>query len=52
MAEERESSQRSTSSAADPALGQAALFPEQDMLSIAEDIGYRGPTACSAAGIT
>jgi len=52
VAEERKSSQGSTGDAADAALGQAALFPEQDMLSIAEDIGYRGPTACSAAGIT
>jgi len=34
------------------ASGQGALFPEQDVLAIAEDIGYRGPTACKAAGIT
>lgn len=31
---------------------QSALFPESEVLSIAEDIGYRGPTACNAAGIT
>ena len=31
---------------------QEALFPEQDVLPIAEDIGYRGPVVCKAVGIT
>ncbi len=31
---------------------QEALFPDSDLLLIGQDIGYRGPTACTAAGIT
>lgn len=31
---------------------QQSLFPEAEVLAVPEDIGYRGPTACKAAGIT
>ena len=36
----------------DAGAGQGELFAESELLAIAEDIGYRGPTACAAAGIT
>ena len=42
----------SQGSTADHAGTQEALFPETDLLAIAEDIGYRGPTACTVAGIS
>lgn len=31
---------------------QAALFDDRDLRPLPDDIGYRGPVACSAAGIT
>lgn len=31
---------------------QEALFPEEDVLPISEDLGYRGPVVCKAVGIT
>ena len=31
---------------------QTALFDDRDLRPLPEDIGYRGPTACNAAGIT
>jgi DNA-binding transcriptional MerR regulator len=34
-----------------PTAGQGLLFTD-DLPELAEDIGYRGPTACKAAGIT
>jgi DNA-binding transcriptional MerR regulator len=34
-----------------PAAGQGLLFTD-DLPELSEDIGYRGPTACKAAGIT
>jgi DNA-binding transcriptional MerR regulator len=46
-----------TSAAGDPRGAQGALFEPDEALGIAHDtdagdLGYRGPTACSAAGIT
>ena len=32
--------------------GQQGLLFDDDLPSLPEDIGYRGPTACAAAGIT
>ncbi|MBA2774661.1 MAG: MerR family transcriptional regulator, partial [Nocardioidaceae bacterium] len=37
--------------AADAADAQGLLF-DDDVASLPDDVGYRGPTACSAAGIT
>ncbi len=34
------------------ALGQGALFPDDLPEVTGDDVGYRGPTACAAAGIT
>ena len=34
------------------AAGEQGLLFEPDITSLTEDIGYRGPTACAAAGIT
>ncbi len=31
---------------------QGSLFPDQDLRPLPEDIGYRGPVACKAVGIT
>lgn len=31
---------------------QQELFPDSDVRNIAEDLGYRGPVACTAAGIS
>ena len=31
---------------------QQALFPEESLQSAAVHLGYRGPIACAAAGIT
>jgi DNA-binding transcriptional MerR regulator len=42
----------SQGSAADHSATQEALFPETDLLVIADDVGYRGPTACAVAGIS
>ncbi len=45
--------------ATDPATGEAVLVAEEqgllfddDVSALSSDLGYRGPTACSAAGIT
>lgn len=35
-----------------PVQTQGALFDDQDLRPLPADIGYRGPIACSAAGIT
>ncbi|MGH3367984.1 MAG: MerR family transcriptional regulator [Nocardioidaceae bacterium] len=43
--------ERSASSAARAAGDQGLLF-DDDVSPLPEDVGYRGPTACSAAGIT
>ncbi|MSX13636.1 MAG: MerR family transcriptional regulator, partial [Actinobacteria bacterium] len=32
--------------------GQEALFDDSDLRPLPADIGYRGPVACAAAGIT
>jgi len=32
--------------------GQGALFDDRDLRPLPEDIGYRGPVACNATGIT
>jgi DNA-binding transcriptional MerR regulator len=32
--------------------GQAALFDDSELRPLPEDVGYRGPVACNAAGIT
>ena len=66
MAVTRGDSDRGTSTAGDPPDAQGALFeaeealgmpsdvgtPEADPRAGSADIGYRGPTACAAAGIT
>jgi DNA-binding transcriptional MerR regulator len=36
---------------ADP-YGQSALFDDRDLRPLPADVGYRGPVACAAAGIT
>jgi DNA-binding transcriptional MerR regulator len=43
--------ERRTSRAHVPAAAQGLLF-DDDLPELSEDIGYRGPTACRAAGIT
>jgi len=42
---------RAADSAADSAAEQGLLF-DDDLATMPDDVGYRGPTACSAAGIT
>jgi len=55
----RDDSGGGTSAAGDPSGSQGALFEADEALGVAREadagsaeIGYRGPTACSAAGIT
>ena len=59
MAVTRDGRDGGTSAAADPGGAQGALFDADEALGISHDaaaepadIGYRGPTACAAAGIT
>ena len=59
MAASRDDRDSGTSAAGDPRGAQGALFEADEALGISRDadlgsadIGYRGPTACSAAGIT
>ncbi len=35
-----------------PVLSQGALFDDQDLRPLPANVGYRGPVACAAAGIT
>jgi DNA-binding transcriptional MerR regulator len=53
----RDDSGGGTSAAGDPPDAQGALFEADEALGLprdtgASDVGYRGPTACAAAGIT
>ena len=57
MAVTRDDSDGGTSAAGDPRGAQDALFEADEALGMSRDagsadVGYRGPTACAAAGIT
>ncbi len=49
--DERDQSRAAAAEAARRASEQGLLF-DDDVAAVADDVGFRGPTACSAAGIT